>query len=632
MKCVRILVVVLLCAGVWVGVSPALANDAWLSKIALSELNRSVENGEFDELSARIKGAVLGRISTGKISNPAVMTDLIYVLRACEYGKAAMELKFERTEAQAKTASRTGLFKDGKELFKWLIANRGLSRILFRGMQDVGEPVIALKAIAELKGVGDKKLLAYGELATAFATSRSANCYQEQLNPASIVEAFNYYTTRKMRYDLKTMPYELSRYLTDTKLSIKERQWAYGKYNRYPNPAKSYFDLKYDMAHVKDGTPKKISKLEFTLPNLRKVGGVCIEQAYYSSEVCKALGIPAGIVRGRSGDGGYHAWMMCFVRQRGGRSASWDSSTGRYESQKYFVGNTRNPAKGADILDCELMLEGAALLLPPSRREDADTAAALAVLCADVANANELADLADLQALVALYKKRFEKSPVDPESLKATIKIDMMVVEGFLATALGYNIAHKPAWDFIIELRKNRDMLKVSHLGKFFDVLTSKTAKVYPDYSCEMVLRITPSIPEPSARMKIYQKAMGVYASRRDLQGRIMIACGDDCAAREKPALALKFYETASVKNVDLASIVTSASVKAEKLLVDAGHSKVAIALYAKLFKAAKKPRKVFGAFASQTSYYILGNRLAALLEIAGQTREAQKIRAMIKK
>ncbi len=620
MKHVHKRIVAMLCLCVCVGafgVGQARAGDEWLAKIALSELDRAAENGGFDELAAKVKGAVLGRLSTGKVNNLTDMSELIYVLRACEYGKVA---------------ARAGMFKDGKELFKWLLANRGLSRLLFRGMQDVNEPIESLKAIAELKALGDKRLLTYAELTTAFATSRSASCYHEQLTPASIVESFNYYTTRKMRYDLKTMPYELSRYLADTQLSIKERQWAYGRYNRYPNPAKSYFDLKYDTDHLEKGEPKKISKLEFTLSNLRKVGGVCIEQAYYSSEVCKSVGIPAKIVTGRSGAGGYHAWMMCFVRKRGGRSASWDSSTGRYEEQKYFVGDVRDPASGQKILDCELMLEGTASLLPPSRRQDADTATAIAVLAAEVANARELADLTDLKAMAALYKKRFEKSPVDPESLKAEIRIDMLLVEGFLQTALNCNLAHKPAWDFIIELRNSRGMLKVARLGKFFDVLTSKTAKVYPDYSCEMVMRIVPSISDPAARMKVYEKALSVYAGRRDLQGRIMIACGDDYADRSKSALALKFYESAATKNVDLANIVTEASGKAEKLLVDAGHTKLATLMYAKLFKAAKKPRKVARGFAGQHSYHILGQRLATLLEATGETKRAQQIRALIER
>ncbi|MDP6545202.1 MAG: transglutaminase domain-containing protein [Phycisphaerae bacterium] len=627
----------LLCLGAWTGIpgaSTARAGDTWMAKIALSELERSAENGEFDALSARVKGAIMGRLSTGKVRDFAAMTDLIYVLRACAYGKVAMELKFEPIDTKGKPkpkAARAGAFKDGKELFKWLVANRGLSRLLFRGMQDVSEPADSLKAVARLKGAGDKKLLAFAELVTAFATSRAAGPYHEQPNPASLSEAFKYYTTRKMRYDLKTMPYELSRYLADTKISIAERLWAYGKYNRYPNPAKAYFDLRYDTAHFVRGDPKKISRLAFTLANLRKVGGVCIEQAYYSAEVCKALGIPAKIVSGRSGEGIHHAWMMCFVKKRSSRSAAWDSTTGRYPEQKYYVGDVQNPSNGMKLLDCELMLEGAAALLPLARREDADTATSLAVLAADVANAAELADLKDLQALAALHKKRFGTAPLDA-STKATVKIDMTIVEEFLAAALSYNLAHRRAWEFIIELRKSRDMLEVSHLGKFFDVLTSKTAKMYPDYSCEMVLRIVPSLPEPKGRMKVYQKALGVYASRPDLQGRIMIACGDDYAERSKPASALKFYETAALRNVELADIVTVASGKAETLLVDAGHTKPAIAMYTRLFKAARKPRRSSSVFTGQTSYYILGRRLATLLETAGQTKDAQKIRTMIKR
>ena len=635
MKYVRKRFVVRFCLVVLVGLfaaAPAMADDAWLSKIALSELDRVAETGEFDELATKVHAAILGRLSTGKVKDLSTMTDLVYVLRACDFGKVAAGMEFKRTEAQAKLAARAGLFKDGKGLLKWLLANRSLSRVLFRGMEDAGEPEASLQTVAELKAVGDKTLLAYPELVTAFATSRSATYYHEQPAPASVVESFKYYTTRKMRYDLKTMPYELSRYLADTSLNVKERLWAYGKYNRYSNPAKAYFDLRYDTAHFEKGDPKKISKLAFTLPNLKKVGGVCIEQAYYSAEVCKALGIPAKIVTGRSGGGGYHAWMMCFVKKRGGRSASWDSSTGRYEEQKYFVGDVQNPANGKKLLDCELMLEGAAALLPLSRRESADTAAVLALLTAEVANDAKLADLTELQAMAALYKKRFQKAPPGADKLKATIKIDMKMVEEFLSSALSYNIAHRPVWDAIIELRTSRDMLSVSQLSKFFDVLTSKTAKIYPDYSCEMVLRITPSLPKLTERMKVYKKAMSVYGARRDLKGRIMIACGDDYAAQEKPASAMKFYETAALRNIDLANIVIAAAGKAEKLLTDAGHAKAAIALYAKLFKAAKRPRKASSRFAGQTSYYILGDRLATMLEASGQVKDAQKIKRMIKR
>ena len=49
------------------GVCSAEAGDEWLAKIALSELNRAAENGEYEKLSAQVKGAILGRLSVGKI-------------------------------------------------------------------------------------------------------------------------------------------------------------------------------------------------------------------------------------------------------------------------------------------------------------------------------------------------------------------------------------------------------------------------------------------------------------------------------------------------------------------------------------------------------------------------------------
>ncbi|MCP4378937.1 MAG: transglutaminase domain-containing protein, partial [bacterium] len=628
-----VMVVALFCVGVMgsvPGVSIARAGDAWMVKVALSELDRVADSGEFDVLSARVKGAILGRLSTGKLKSLTEMHDLIYVLRACKYGKLAAELEFERTEAEAKIAAKGGMFKDGNELFKWLIANRELSRLLFRAMQDVSEPVESLKAVAQLKSVGDKKLLAFGELVAAFATSRASQCYHEQPNPASLVESFEYYTTKKMRYDMKTMPYELSRYLTDTNLSIKERLWAYGRYGRHPNPAKIFFELKYDIAHMAKGEPKKISKLEFTLPNLRKAGGVSIEQAYYSTEICKALGIPAKIVTGKdaAGDGQY-SWVMCLVRGvRRSRFPTWDSTTGRHPQLKYYVGDVQNPANGKDIFDCEMMLNGAMLSLSPTKRQDADTAMALAVLAAEVANAGKLGDLTELQALLTLHRKRFGTYPIPSDSLKATIVIDMDMVEGFITTAINNNLVHKAAWDFIIELRQNRDMLGSSNIGKYIDVLMSKTSKIYPDYSCEMILRFVPSLPELTARMKAYQKAMKTFASNPYLVGRIMIACGDDYAKQEKPAKALKLYEMVAMKNIILTSIVADASGKAEKLLTDAGHIKAAIKMYTKLFKRAQKLKKTAGVLNVKTSYHIAGARLAALLETDGQAKTAQKVRA----
>ena len=86
------------------------------------------------------------------------------------------------------------------------------------------------------------------------------------------------------------------------------------------------------------------------------------------------------------------------------------------------------------------------------------------------------------------------------------------------------------------------------------------------------------------------------------------------------------------IDGIELVAFCSREKEKAEKLLVDAGHTKPAIAMYAKLFKSARKPGRKANVFARQTSYYILGERLAGLLEGDGQEKEAQKIRKMIKR
>jgi hypothetical protein len=67
------------------------------------------------------------------------------------------------------------------------------------------------------------------------------------------------------------MPYEISLYLADTRLSLAERQWAIQRYARTLDLARTYFDLKYDYGHYLKGMPKRISRLELTLPNLLAV-------------------------------------------------------------------------------------------------------------------------------------------------------------------------------------------------------------------------------------------------------------------------------------------------------------------------------------------------------------------------
>ena len=76
---------------------------------------------------------------------------------------------------------------------------------------------------------------------------------------------------------------------------------------------------------------------EYTLAEIRKVGGICGDRAYFASMTAKANGIPAMPIFGEGRRGG-HAWFG-FESSPG----HWDFTAGRYAEDRYATGYTRDP-------------------------------------------------------------------------------------------------------------------------------------------------------------------------------------------------------------------------------------------------------------------------------------------------
>ena len=591
-------------------------DDRWLANVLLAELERFSATGEYDELATRTAEAILARLATGKLDKLDTLSDLVYVLRACRYLPLAAETD------------------GGKDFAAWLVDNRPIARRMFRAMADVPWPKIALASLHELQAAEAKAVAAYPELAVAFASSRAMRHYREQEAPMTMVESFRWYTAPRtpFRYDLKLMPYELSRFLASTRLSLVERKWAVNTYRKHKDPARTYFDLKYDDDYYQKGVPKKISKLPYTLQNLRKVGGVCIDQGYYAAEICKAMGIPAVIVTGEGSSGIGHAWLARLKISRGGRSARWDTQTGRYQAHQYFSGDVTNPATGRSMHDSELTLAGAAAQLSLARREHADAAVLLAKMVDKAHVAEAEADLSVLAKLAATYNEAMADKrkhiKVAPVWSTAARKLDGKLVEDLIAKAIDRNLAERPAWELIIKLRK-ADRLDAKHLGRFFDTLVTKTAKSHPEYSCRMVMRIVPTIKDTTQRVGVYKRSLGVYGFRPDLQGKLLIALADDYRDRDVKDKALAMYGKAASECINVPEVVLKATKRAEELLAAMDQTGKAIQMYMTLFSKTR-PEKTASAFQQQTSHYQLGKRLAELLEAAGRAKDAAAVRAKI--
>jgi len=596
---------------------PAACDELWLSRIALDELQRcasGADGSNYSSLAERMEKAMLARLACGGADRLSVLNDLVYVKRACEYLPTVEQLP------------------DGKKFAGWLVKNRKISRLMFRALGEVQDPAESLKKLQELVKAAKKTVLDYPNLSVAFATARPLRHYRKQPDPCTMLESFTWYTNPKIpfRYDLRNMPYELSRYLADTRLRLAERRWAMKKYSRKRNLGRCYFDLKYDWDHYKKGKPKKIAKLEYTLANLHKVGGVCIDQAYYAAEVCKAFGVPAAISVGRGRSGMGHAWLARLKIDRKNRRGVWDTRTGRYRLFKYYFGKVRDPGSGSRIFDSQLSIGGMASQLPLRRLEEADAATALAMLVEQFKDDQAAVDLSVLKDLAKLHDERFatdeQQKTAGAETgwIQQAGKVDQALMEDMIGLAISRNLAHTRAWQYIIQLRSS-EQLPVKSLNRFFDVLVTRTAKEYPDYSCLMVMQIVPTIPDAAIRLKVYQRSLGVYGKRPDLRGRILLAVGDDYRDQDKLDMALKAYAQAAEVTAEVPAVVMRASSQAEQILAARGEIEQAIRMYTRLMELTKRFAST-SAFRSQTSYYRIGKRLAALLKDAGREKQAESI------
>lgn len=589
-------------------------DDAWLGRIALHQLDQAAQVGAYEELAGRLESAMLARLACGRTDNLAALNDVVYAWRACRYLPMADDAAFAG----------------------WLLEHREITRLLFRAMSVTADPERALANLSELVAAEPQAVLDYPALAVAFATAHPLEHDPAQPEPATMLESFRWYADggRKFRRDLKSLPLEWCHYLADTRLSLAERNWAMDTYGRLPDPARAYFDIEYDNEHWNTGVPKKIAALPYTLENLRRAGGICMDQAYFASEVCKALGIPAAAVKGQGSSGIGHAWLACMKPPVRGRAPEWDLQTGRYRAHLYYTGELLDPASGKLILDSQLSLIGVSAQWPLSRLELADAALTLAKLAEEHRDTAE-ADLQPLRDLAEAYDKQLAAEDGARKAVTAWMRparvIGLAMTEELIGSALASNHALAPAWDFLLELRQ-ADRMPHDHLDRFFDLLLDRTAREYPDYSCSLLLRFAPTIRQDDARERVYLRAVQYYGAQSDpqkrlpgLQGRLLVALGDDYRRRGLRDKAMQTYEQAAERGAKIAEVVLPAAAGAEGLLAEAGRGDQAIRMYTRLYEMQSR-EGVDSAFREQTARYRLGLRLADLLRGAGHAEQAERV------
>lgn len=154
----------------------------------------------------------------------------------------------------------------------------------------------------------------------------------------------------KCLLDLRKLNAGQLKFVVDAFVKPEELAWA-RKNVRLPRVSfdKAYFMVKYRNDRLKarqydwTGAP-------YTLEEIRKQGGICVDQAYFAMLSGKANGLPTLYFRGQGADGG-HAWFGYMKSDD-----RWELDCGRYATQNYAVGQALDPQSWKPISDHELLL------------------------------------------------------------------------------------------------------------------------------------------------------------------------------------------------------------------------------------------------------------------------------------
>jgi hypothetical protein len=151
----------------------------------------------------------------------------------------------------------------------------------------------------------------------------------------------------RLAFDLSKLSVDQLKFLIDAPLDQAEFAWAAENIKIPPRDFERAFRVvEYDTGRIKSQQYDWPGKI-YTLEEIRKADGICVDQAYFACIAGKARGIPTLYFRGQGRDGG-HAW---FGFLRGG---DWLMDAGRYEQQNYESGEAWDPQTWLPINDHQL--------------------------------------------------------------------------------------------------------------------------------------------------------------------------------------------------------------------------------------------------------------------------------------
>lgn len=426
------------------------------------------------------------------------------------------------------------------------------------------------------------------------------------------VDVFRFYSTNagRMVFNPRTLPAELLVYVVDSTARPDELEWALAHHAGDRNIGKQYNTIVYDTGFFKYDKPKKIESLPYTLENIRKVGGVCLEQAYYVSNAGKAIGVPCVLIIGQSATVG-HAWAgVCQAR---GSGYGWDLEEGCFGEYKKLRGNIVDPQSRQRLAAPELNLLAQLMSTPEADRRTA-------VACADAA-----------QRLAALDKQNARAwPPAAPAGLEG-VKAKPGGIVGamaFLERAVKLAPTSVPVWTGLAPMA--RHMSDADRI-KWSEALL-RSCEASPDFTYRIMGLMIESLDDPASQAQVWAWVAGHWNRRPDLKVGALLAQGAALEKAGDKGGAYACYEDVWQHWLNDAAEAADSIARAEALLKASNKQAAILNLYADAFRRVARPSSTSSYAFNQSSFYRIGERYAKCLEDAGRGGEAKGIRSQIQR
>ncbi|MDP1662343.1 MAG: hypothetical protein Q8L55_10560 [Phycisphaerales bacterium] len=568
----------------------------------------------FDALTLRLRATLDQAAAGGDFAAAAATVGGLWDWTCVNVPADQPEVILEVASAQRMMGHLAKYTGDRKALLAFLRASPRLANALAFQISgnDADEPAGALAVLDTLRAKFPAAQL------ESFANLTAAICVVydkpvvKQVNEnkgegVSAAEAFQFYTTfeSRMVFPPRTMPVELLVYTVDPGAKLDELAWALNRYGGQRDVAPRYSEISYDNDHFKRGKEKKVTTEGFNLFNIKKYGGICADQAHFSSTVGKAIGVPAAVAAGQ-GSGVAHAWLGYLKKQ--GRRVEWNFDAGRYNEYEDIRGTVTDPQTGAQMPDGTLALTAESIDVPDAARQ---------------------ASTAFVDAALRLRKITGIPAPMGIE-IAAKLAARSGSADDRLAllqAGLTLYSANHSAWNTLRAMASAKE-LSLEQKKAWAASLQRLCGERYPDFTLAVLIPMVSTIDDVAQQGAMWEAIYkGLRFSRPDLAAEVLIEEGKMWDKADAPDKAYNCFTSAAYQFISKSPASVEALERCETMLQKRHAQGEVLTIYANAWKRLAKPKDMAREFLAQSNWHRVGTRYAELLDADGQGRKAEQVR-----